>query len=50
MVDVIIICNGPAVISAALYTLRSRLNTLIIGRDSGSLAKAGTIENYYGFS
>lgn len=50
MVDVIIIGNGPAGISAALYTHRAGLNTLIIGRDSGSLAKADKIENYYGFS
>ncbi len=50
MFDVIIIGSGPAGISAALYTRRAGLNTLVIGRDSGSLAKAGAIENYYGFS
>lgn len=49
MVDVIIIGNGPAGVSASLYTRRAGLNTLIIGRDSGSLAKADKIENYYGF-
>ncbi|OQB14484.1 MAG: Thioredoxin reductase [Firmicutes bacterium ADurb.Bin193] len=49
-VDVIIIGSGPAGVSAALYTRRAGLNTLIIGRDSGSLAKADKIENYYGFS
>lgn len=50
MVDVIIVGNGPAGISAALYTLRAGLETLIIGRDEGALAKADKIENYYGFS
>lgn len=49
MVDVIIIGNGPAGVSAALYTKRSGLSTLIIGKDEGSLRKAGKIENYYGF-
>jgi thioredoxin reductase (NADPH) len=50
MVDVIIIGSGPAGISAALYTRRAGLDTLIIGKGSGALAKADRIENYYGFS
>ncbi|QEY35956.1 NAD(P)/FAD-dependent oxidoreductase [Caproiciproducens galactitolivorans] len=49
MSDVIILGNGPAGISAAAYTARAGLETLVIGRDSGSLSKAGEIENYYGF-
>lgn len=49
MFDVIIIGNGPAGLSAALYTKRAGLDTLIIGRDNGSLAKADKIENYFGF-
>ena len=49
MSDIIIIGNGPAGISAALYTLRARMSTTIIGRDGGALAKADKIENYYGF-
>ena len=49
MYDVIIIGNGPAGVSAALYTKRSGFCTLIIGKDEGSLRKAGKIENYYGF-
>ena len=43
--DVIIIGKGPAGLSAALYTTRGKLITLIIGKDS-SLSKAKTIENY----
>ena len=48
--DTIIIGNGPAGISAALYTCRANLKTLIIGRDGGSLERAEKIENYYGFA
>jgi len=47
--NVIIIGNGPAGVSAALYTSRAGLNTTIIGKDEGSLKKAEKIENYYGF-
>lgn len=50
MSNVIIIGNGPAGISAALYTRRAGLPTTVIGRDGGSLAKAEKIENYYGFA
>ena len=49
MSNVIIIGNGPAGVSAALYTSRAGLNTTIIGKDEGSLKKAEKIENYYGF-
>ncbi|HEX9060395.1 MAG TPA: NAD(P)/FAD-dependent oxidoreductase [Clostridia bacterium] len=48
MYDVIIIGKGPAGISAALYTTRAQLNTLVIGKDS-PLIRATKIENYYGF-
>ncbi|HEY5587195.1 MAG TPA: NAD(P)/FAD-dependent oxidoreductase [Ruminiclostridium sp.] len=48
MYDVIIIGKGPSGISASLYTQRSNLKTLIIGREGSSLEKAGKIENYYG--
>lgn len=50
MADVIILGNGPAGISAAAYTARAGLSTIVIGRDKGALTKAGKIENYYGFS
>lgn len=49
MYDVIIIGSGPAGISAALYTVRSKLKTLIIGKNDSVLRKADTVENYYGF-
>lgn len=47
---VIIIGNGPAGISAALYTSRAGIPTTIIGKDLGSLNKAEKIENYYGLT
>lgn len=50
MHDVIIIGSGPAGISAALYTARAKLNTIVISENSGALAKADRIENYYGFA
>lgn len=49
MYDIIIIGKGPAGISAALYTVRSNLKTLIIGKNDSALRKAEKIENYYGF-
>lgn len=49
MYDVIIIGKGPAGISAALYTTRAKLNTLVIGKGYSEVAKAEKIENYYGF-
>lgn len=49
MPNVIIIGNGPAGISAALYTTRAGIDTTIIGKDRGALVKAMEIENYYGF-
>lgn len=50
MAKVIIIGNGPAGISAALYTTRAGIETTVIGKDSGALKKATEIENYYGLS
>jgi thioredoxin reductase (NADPH) len=48
--DVIIVGKGPAGLSAALYTVRANLKTLIIGKNSSVLAKADKIENYFGFT
>lgn len=47
--DVVIIGKGPAGISAALYTVRANLKTLVLGAGTSSLEKADKIENYYGF-
>ncbi len=47
--DVIVVGQGPAGLSAAIYAVRSGLKVLVIGRDLGSLAKAEKIENYFGF-
>ncbi len=45
--DIIVIGNGPAGISCAIYLKRFNLNPIVIGNGYGSLEKA-TIENYYG--
>lgn len=50
MSKVIIIGNGPAGISAALYTTRAGIDTTVIGKDHGALGKAKEIENYYGLA
>ncbi len=49
MPDVVVIGSGPAGITAAIYALRSGMETVVIGKDKGSLERAGMIENYYGF-
>lgn len=48
MYDVIIIGAGPAGLSAALYTSRANLSTLVMGKDKGALEKVEKIENYFG--
>lgn len=50
MPDVIILGSGPAGISAALYTVRAGLSTLVLGSGAGALEKTDQIENYYGFA
>lgn len=49
MRDVVIIGKGPAGLSAAIYLKRANLDVLVIGKDSGSLESAESIENYFGF-
>ncbi|MBW2973748.1 NAD(P)/FAD-dependent oxidoreductase [Candidatus Woesearchaeota archaeon] len=49
MYDVIIIGCGPAGLSAAIYTARSQLKTLILGsKEDSMLWKAHFIQNYFG--
>ncbi|MEG2000502.1 MAG: FAD-binding protein, partial [Evtepia sp.] len=50
MPNVIIIGSGPAGISAALYTARAGIPTMVISKGRGALSKADLIENYYGFA
>jgi len=50
MYDVIIVGAGPAGLSAALYTSRANLKTLVIGKDGGTLERVDKIENYFGMS
>lgn len=47
--QIVIVGNGPAGISAALYAVRSGLHTTVIGKDAGALTRADKVENYYGF-
>jgi len=49
MHDLIIVGQGPAGLSAAIYAVRAGLDVLLVGRDRGSLEKAEKIENYFGF-
>lgn len=49
MFDVIIIGGGPAGLTAAIYTARRALNTLVLTKDiGGQAAKTYDIENYPG--
>ena len=48
MTDVLIIGGGPAGVTAALYTARAGLKTVIIYKDQGALQKAAKIDNFYG--
>lgn len=48
MANVVIIGSGPAGISAALYTARAGVDTTVLTKGPGSLARAEGIENYYG--
>lgn len=51
MYDTIIIGQGPAGITAAIYAARREMKTLIIGKEpGGQIIWAGEIENYPGFN
>ena len=49
--DVVIIGGGPAGLSAAIYTSRARLNTLLIERGivGGLIINTEQVDNYPGF-
>ncbi|HYF05193.1 MAG TPA: FAD-dependent oxidoreductase [Patescibacteria group bacterium] len=50
MYDVIIIGNGPAGMTAAIYTARKKLKTLVLGALSGGqMIYSNEIDNYTGF-
>ena len=49
MKKVTILGQGPAGISAAIYTARSGHEAAVIAMGNGALEKAHLIENYYGF-
>ena len=49
MHDLIIVGQGPAGLSAAIYAARAGLDVLLTGRDRGALEKADLVENYFGF-
>ncbi len=48
MSDIVIIGNGPAGLSAAIYAVRAGVNTTVIGGGNSSLLKAEKIENFFG--
>ena len=48
MANVVIIGSGPAGVSAALYTARAGVDTTVLTKGLGALARSEGIENYYG--
>lgn len=49
MKQLVIIGQGPAGISAALYAVRGGADVTVVANGAGALARAGLIQNYYGF-
>ncbi|MEF8873942.1 MAG: NAD(P)/FAD-dependent oxidoreductase, partial [Candidatus Thermoplasmatota archaeon] len=47
--DAVVIGGGPAGLSAAVYTSRADLKTLILNQPSKLLGKVDKIDNYFGF-
>ena len=47
--DVVVIGNGPAGISSAIYAKRNNLNVIVVSKNESNLLLADKIENYYGF-
>lgn len=48
MSQIVIIGNGPAGLSAAIYAARAGMSTTVIGSGNSSLLKADKIENFFG--
>ena len=49
MSNIVIVGSGPAGGSAALYAVRAGVQTTVLTKGFGALARAEKIENYYGF-
>ncbi len=49
MYDVIVLGSGPAGLSAAVYSRRYEMKTLVIGKGYGMISEAHEVENYLGF-
>ncbi len=47
--DVLVLGGGPAGATAAIYAARSGKAVTLVYQDSGALARAVRIENFYGF-
>ena len=47
MSNIVIVGSGPAGVSAALYAVRAGVQTTVLTKGSGALARAEKIENYY---
>ena len=51
MYDTIIIGAGPAGMTAAIYTARKKLNTLVLAKElGGQMVWSSGVENYSGFT
>lgn len=48
MPNIVIIGNGPAGLSAAIYAVRAGLDTIVVGAGNSSLLKADKVENFFG--
>lgn len=48
MSNIVIIGNGPAGLSAAIYAARAGMDTIVVGSGNSSLLKAEKIENFFG--